>query len=117
MLLIRSRPSGVAPSLRRRALTRLSMERSNTEYSRSKAFFESTPRRTGVPTDSMRTRSSSNSPVIRATNRVIAPNGVGKQVQAAGTMFQLGATPEGLERIKSIRNVGYMNTDVDAPRS
>src|SRR5260221_241474 len=30
---------------------------------------------------------------------------------------KLGATPEGLERIKSIRNVGYMYTDVDAPRS
>jgi two-component system, OmpR family, response regulator CpxR len=30
---------------------------------------------------------------------------------------KLGATPEGLERIKSIRHVGYMYTDVDAPRS
>jgi len=30
---------------------------------------------------------------------------------------KLGATPEGLERIKSIRNVGYMYTDADAPRS
>jgi len=30
---------------------------------------------------------------------------------------KLGATREGLERIKSIRNVGYMYTDVDAPRS
>jgi two-component system response regulator CpxR len=30
---------------------------------------------------------------------------------------KLGATPEGLERIKSIRHVGYVYTDVDAPRS
>jgi DNA-binding response OmpR family regulator len=30
---------------------------------------------------------------------------------------KLGATREGLERIKSIRNIGYMYTDVDAPRS
>ena len=30
---------------------------------------------------------------------------------------KLGATPEGLERIKSIRNVGYMYADVDSPRS
>jgi two-component system response regulator CpxR len=30
---------------------------------------------------------------------------------------KLGATPEGLERIKSIRNIGYMFTDVDAPPS
>ena len=30
---------------------------------------------------------------------------------------KLGATPVGLERIKSIRNIGYMFTDVDAPPS
>jgi two-component system response regulator CpxR len=30
---------------------------------------------------------------------------------------KLGATPEGLERIKSIRNIGYMYTDVDTPRT
>jgi two-component system response regulator CpxR len=30
---------------------------------------------------------------------------------------KLGATPEGLERIKSIRNVGYMYADLDSPRS
>jgi two-component system response regulator CpxR len=30
---------------------------------------------------------------------------------------KLGATPEGLERIKSIRNVGYMYADLDRPRS
>lgn len=30
---------------------------------------------------------------------------------------KLGATPEGLERIKSIRNVGYMYADVERPRS
>ena len=30
---------------------------------------------------------------------------------------KLGATSQGLERIKSIRNVGYMYTDVDSPRS
>ena len=29
---------------------------------------------------------------------------------------KLGATPEGLERIKSIRNVGYMYADVDSSR-
>jgi len=30
---------------------------------------------------------------------------------------KLGATSEGLERIKSIRNIGYMYADVDAPQS
>ena len=30
---------------------------------------------------------------------------------------KLGATPEGLERIKSIRNVGYMFADLDGPLS
>lgn len=30
---------------------------------------------------------------------------------------KLGATAEGLERIKSIRNIGYMYADVDRPRS
>jgi two-component system response regulator CpxR len=30
---------------------------------------------------------------------------------------KLGATPEGLERIKSIRHIGYMYADIDAPRS
>ncbi len=29
---------------------------------------------------------------------------------------KLGATPEGLERIKSIRNIGYMYADVDNPQ-
>jgi DNA-binding response OmpR family regulator len=30
---------------------------------------------------------------------------------------KLGATPEGLERIKSIRHVGYMYADLDNSRS
>ena len=29
---------------------------------------------------------------------------------------KLGATSEGLERVKSIRNVGYMYADIDDPR-
>ena len=67
MALIRSPPSGAGPSLRRKALMRLSMPRSSMENSRSSTVRKSSSRETTRPADASSARNRSNSAEVRST--------------------------------------------------